>query len=465
MQGTVLIVEGIPTNRIMLRVQLSAAYYHVVQTDRLDGILSLIRQTQPDLIVTAMSLPDGNALSLREMLKGANSLPDIPIVAITAENDRGARIAALEAGINDVLSHPLDDLMLQARIRNLLRVKSGDDDLPNTDTRPGLFGFGESHASFSSPARIVLMTRDVSRGQSWKAKLKDLFGHTTTIATETDPHSLLARPAADAYVIETPDEPQRTHQSLLAELKARSATRNAALIAVVDPASSDKAADALDRGANDVLQDGFCARELALRLKAQLQHKANTDNRRASVRDSLRAAVTDPMTGLYNRRYALPHLSRTMSESLESGEQFAVMLADLDHFKNINDTYGHPVGDAVLVEVAARLRKRLRSSDMVARIGGEEFMIIVPNTNQCQAVSAADRLCRQINSRPFWVPGASCGIPVTISIGVAVGGCGSEAGQNHVNTAESLIKCADRALYEAKDAGRNKVTLHRQSAA
>ena len=173
MQGTVLIVEGIPTNRIMLRVQLSAAYYHVVQTDRLDGILSLIRQTQPDLIVTAMSLPDGNALSLREMLKGANSLPDIPIVAITAENDRGARIAALEAGINDVLSHPLDDLMLQARIRNLLRVKSGDDDLPNTDTRPGLFGFGESHASFSSPARIVLMTRDVSRGQSWKAKLKD----------------------------------------------------------------------------------------------------------------------------------------------------------------------------------------------------------------------------------------------------------------------------------------------------
>jgi two-component system cell cycle response regulator len=264
---------------------------------------------------------------------------------------------------------------------------------------------------------------------------------------------------ADAYVVEIGDDPSRGGLNLLADLRARAGTRNAAVIAVVSPPDEALAAEALDRGAHDVLQSGFCAEELALRLRAQLQRKARADDMRASVLNGLRAAVVDPMTGLYNRRYAMPHLNRIVEEANFHDSNFAVMIADLDHFKKINDEYGHQTGDAVLIEAAMRLRQRLRPCDMIARIGGEEFLIVMPDTDKRAAMRAADRLCRQINAKPFWVRGAGCSIPVTISIGLVVGNPARDSLEQIERDASRLIDQADRALYEAKDGGRNKVTL------
>ena len=247
--------------------------------------------------------------------------------------------------------------------------------------------------------------------------------------------------------------------------RARSKTRNAAIIAVVPSSTPALVADALDRGAHDVLQSGFCAEELSLRLTAQLHRKARSDRLRDSVRDGLKAAVRDPMTGLYNRRYALPQLSAISRDAAQSGKSFAVMLADLDFFKQINDEFGHPIGDAVLTETAKRLAAQLQPGDMIARIGGEEFLIVLQDTDQQTATQAARELCREINSRPFQCPGLACPIDVTISIGVVISpttGYGSDPSVDQ--NAATLIGQADRALYNAKGSGRNKVSLVRTAA-
>lgn len=460
MQGTILILDGVSTNRIMLKVQLSAAYYHVVQSDGLQGLTTLARRCRPDLIVTAMTLPDGTALDLRAELQKDESLRHIPIIAVTAQNNPAARLAALAGGIDDVLSQPLDDLILQARIRSLIRARSGTEELHLRDGTPSALGFSEPAATFSTPASVALLTRDAATGAVWRSRLKDLTRHRLQSHQISDIHALMAEPVPDAIVVDLTGEQPQQGLRLLADLRARSMTSNAALIAVVPVSAPHLVAEALDRGAHDVLQGGFCADEMALRLSSQLRRKASSDRLRASVRDGLRAAVRDPMTGLYNRRYALPHLAAIAARAAESGTGFAVMLADLDHFKQINDQYGHQTGDAVLIETARRLKSQLRPIDMIARVGGEEFLIVMPNTDQAGATLAADRLCRQINAMPFQCPGMMQSINVTTSIGVVVGPpAGADPQLSPEQYATALIGQADRALYGAKGGGRNQVSL------
>lgn len=163
---------------------------------------------------------------------------------------------------------------------------------------------------------------------------------------------------------------------------------------------------------------------------------------------------------MYNRRYALPELARLIEDASRTKQTLALMLVDLDHFKQINDRYGHPSGDAVLMETAQRLGRLLSPNDMLARVGGEEFMVALPNTTEQAAARAAERLCHQINDRPFYCAGRANAIKLTTSIGVVVG---PSSGQAVPNSAEQqtqlLISQADRALYEAKHGGRNQVAM------
>ncbi len=222
---------------------------------------------------------------------------------------------------------------------------------------------------------------------------------------------------------------------------------------------------ALDLGADDLMTDGFEKNEMALRIKALMRRKRIADQLRATVRTGLKAAVSDPLTGLHNRRYAMPHLDRVAQHSAATGRSFAVMVADLDHFKQINDVYGHASGDAVLVEAARRLRENLRGVDMLARIGGEEFLIVMPATPFSEARVAASRLCRKIGGEGFKVPGSNDAVHVTISIGVTMGGSGKSRGSpSEIPTAHALLDAADKALYEAKMHGRNQVNLARPAA-
>ena len=178
---------------------------------------------------------------------------------------------------------------------------------------------------------------------------------------------------------------------------------------------------------------------------------------RATVHTEANAAGHDPLTGLHNRRYAMPHLSRLSAESRKSGRQFAIMVLDLDHFKTINDTYGHKVGDEILRQTADRLQGNLRAVDLLARIGGEEFLVAIPNSDVVHARTAAERLRNLIGGTPFFVGANHQDVCVTMSVGVSLSD-GTQADEV-VDDLSELVNAADIALYAAKNAGRNKVSL------
>ena len=141
----------------------------------------------------------------------------------------------------------------------------------------------------------------------------------------------------------------------------------------------------------------------------------------------MRLAMIDPLTGLYNRRYAMPELATIAARAAETGSPFAVMVVDLDRFKLVNDKHGHGAGDQVLVEVSRRLTANLRASDLLARIGGEEFLVALPDAGMPLARTVAERLCQAIEERPIRLA-SGIGLTVTVSIGVAVSDGARDAG-------------------------------------
>jgi diguanylate cyclase (GGDEF)-like protein/PAS domain S-box-containing protein len=184
-------------------------------------------------------------------------------------------------------------------------------------------------------------------------------------------------------------------------------------------------------------------RQMQARLeqaKAELE-QANTD--------LARLAATDSLTGLVNRRQANILFAHEIAASRRCRAPVGVVMVDIDHFKNVNDTYGHKVGDEVLVHVAERLKGRLRASDIIARYGGEEFLVILPNTPLAGAVTVAETLRRSFEDRPMELEGGL--LRLTLSFGVAV------MKPDQDLSADGLIRLADQALYAAKARGRNRV--------
>ncbi|MGR3542087.1 MAG: diguanylate cyclase [Hasllibacter sp.] len=253
--------------------------------------------------------------------------------------------------------------------------------------------------------------------------------------------------------------------TLVPELRARTATRHCGVLALLPGDDVATSVLALDLGADDVLAEGAAPAEAALRIDAQLARKRQRDLLRQHVREGLQMAVTDPLTGVFNRRYAMSHLDRQCERAAKRGSPLAVLVLDLDRFKAINDRHGHAAGDAVLTEVAGRIRDNLRSVDMFGRIGGEEFLVVMPDTPLALARAAAERLCRLVAARPVLADGAP--VPVTISIGVAYvdgPGVAAQAGVPGTAMARRLMVAADRALYGAKGEGRDRVTVDQNAA-
>jgi len=467
MQGKVLIVDAIATNRIVLKVKLASAYYQVLQAASIAEAHRAARDHRPDLIITALTLPDGDAASLCAGMNASGKAQFTPILAIGTPTDTQTRLATLAAGAQDVMAKPIDDALLLGRVRSLIRAHNALAEWRMRDDTSRALGLAEPMATFTTPSRITLVCADSALAHNWMHRLRTEFPSKLTIAHPSEALGSFQRgQPPDALVLVLPETPVPALETLrlISALRANTETRHAGLLVVQTAPDTALSVNALDLGADDLMTDGFDPAELGLRLTALLKRKRMSDQLRQTVRTGLRAAVFDPLTGLHNRRYAMPHLARITEQAAQNGRPFAVMLADMDHFKRINDVYGHPSGDAVLVETARRLRSSLRSVDMIARLGGEEFLIVMPGTSPEEARAAASRLCHQIGVTPFAIPGSTDPVSITVSIGLALGGltpCGQVARDE---TADDLVERADKALYAAKTRGRNQVNLSRPAA-
>ena len=184
-------------------------------------------------------------------------------------------------------------------------------------------------------------------------------------------------------------------------------------------------------------------------MRTQLRRKLYQELLRSTVSSAVELAVTDPLTGLYNRRYLDAHLASAVARASATEKPVCVLIFDIDHFKTINDTYGHDAGDDVLKDFSDRLKKGVRGIDLVVRYGGEEFILVMPETDAAFASGVAERLRCDVEKVPF-ATRSHTNIPVTVSIGIAEWRGASDS-------ADALIKRADEALYAAKHAGRNRV--------
>lgn len=467
MQGTILIVDAIATNRIVLKVKLKTVFYDVVQAATMDDAVRIARAELPDLVISALSLPDGSAADLCKTLLGHSRTENIPIIAIGCQPDTETRMTTLEAGVHDVLDQPVDETLLLGRVRSLIRASHAQAEWQMREDTCRALGFAEPSNGFEEQAHCALVCADKAALQGFATKMRQTLRCKLSLANVNSVMQQVAdEKVPDVFVLFLSADPLEALQELrlISTLRAAGPARHAGVIVVQQIKDGALGANALDLGADDLMTDGFDAAELALRIKAVMRRKRMGEHLRASVRTGLQAAVFDPLTGLYNRRYAMPHLGRTASRAHTTGRCFAVMAADLDHFKRINDVYGHASGDAVLVDVARRLRQCLRGTDMVARIGGEEFMIILPGTSLLDAQATALRLCTEISATPFKVPGSKDPISVTVSVGVAISAGSEDQDADPEEIGRRLLEQADQALYAAKGKGRNQVKFGRPAA-
>ena len=512
MGGKIIIVDDVATNRIVMKVKLTAAGYLPVVAADGTSCLALAKEEAPNLILLDYNLPDMAGTEVLRHLRADPLTRRLPVVVFSASQSPAARIAAFQAGADDFLVKPIDDQTLLARIRNLMRAhgalsglnmgldpRAAASDLDLSDlgfaeaARPDLgaadldlpprapalpapctSGLAETPAPFhradttaAPPGTIALTIALVMQRPETALFLRrnlaaKLASRVVTLTAETAlANALQDGPAPDLFVIEADLLLQGGGLRLMSDLRSRSATRDARFALYRTTPEDAPAAMAFDLGADDLIDADTAPQEIALRIQRLLTLKQQADRLRVSVTDGLRLAMIDPLTGLHNRRYGLARMQAIAESAQTTGAGYAVLVADIDQFKSVNDRFGHAVGDAVLVQVAERLRENLRAGDLVARIGGEEFLIALPDIALTEARCIAERLCSMMSDTPFDI-GRGRALPVTISIGLAISEGGSAPA--HLETVTEIVDRADRALMRSKAAGRNHVTIGRTAA-
>lgn len=460
MSRKILIVDDLATNRIILKVKLNAACHETVQAVDGASALKLAREEQPKLILLDMVLPDISGIEVCRRLRADPATWHIPVVIITASGDRDSRLRALQAGADEFLTKPLNEVILLARIRSLLRAHETESELRMRSETWGELDLAEGETVFSMPGHVGLIAAEPAVAMAWRSALAPHLKERISVLSPTTALSDRSQGGVpDIYLVAANLGVQGSGLRLISDLRSRVQSRHAAIALVLPEVEPEAAAMALDVGANDLLTLPLDPQETALRVTLHIQRKRRADQLRRSVNKGLRLAITDPLTGLYNRRYAMAHLDRIATKARETGRRFAVMLLDLDRFKTVNDTYGHVAGDAVLETVAARLRDNLRPADLVARIGGEEFLVALPEATLGTARLAAERLCRVVGDRPIPLPEGRGAVTVTISVGLALGPDLAPETADPAATARDTLARADAALMAAKAEGRNQVTI------
>jgi diguanylate cyclase (GGDEF)-like protein len=298
--GRILVVDDNQDNIEIIATRLRYRGYEILEASDGEQALALVREAAPDLILLDVMLPDIDGYEISRRIKGADDLPFIPIILVTARDSTQDKVAGLDAGADDYLTKPINFPELEARVRSMLRIK---------------------------------------------------------------------------------------------------------------------------------------------RLQDELEEKN---------RELERLSISDGLTGLFNHRHIHGLLAEEFERVARSNDCMSVAMFDLDHFKSVNDTYGHQAGDRVLVELADILREVARDVDRLGRYGGEEFMALLPETCIDDAAVFVERVRREVARRPFDVS-ADEPLHMTLSAGV------STYPHETIRDVESLVRLADQALYTAKETGRNRV--------
>ncbi|HVI27380.1 PleD family two-component system response regulator [Hansschlegelia sp.] len=452
MTARVLVVDDIPANRKLLEVRLTAEYFEV--TTASDGFqaLEVCARAQCDIVLLDVMMPGMDGFEVCRRLKTDPKTHHIPVIIVTALDQPADRVRGLEAGADDFLTKPVVDVALFARVRSLARLKMLGDELrlrAQTTREIGLSdALMEAVSDPGMDGRVLLVD---DRENSWR-RIAAALAASQTVDVETSPQEALFRAAEGDYdvVLVSLSLDGFDALRLCAQLRSLERTRMTPVVLIAGPDDNARVLRGLEVGVNDYVVRPLDPAELTARIRTQVRRKRYTAQLRSNLQASMELAITDGLTGLHNRRYMEMHLQSLLDQATGRGRPLSALVVDIDFFKSVNDSYGHDAGDDVLREFSRRLKASVRGIDLACRLGGEEFVVIMPETDAAVAQIVAERIRSKTAAAPFAISGGQRSIEVTVSIGVA-SFLGAE------DDAAALLKRADLALYRAKAAGRNRV--------
>lgn len=449
MTARVLVVDDIETNRRLLRVKLETRYYTVFDAANGPEALSMATEEQPDIILLDVMMPVMDGYEVCRRLKANPITSHIPVVMITALTDSEDRLRGLQAGAEDFLSKPIEDFALFARLDALKRYNAVAYELRTrgaSETNQGQFSDFEKEL-LASAASVLVIDQNSNEARRISDALEKM-GHRAHNWADAEAGSSNFQ-NLDLVILSLSDQ-KHDPLKVCAQLKTLKDARDFSIIVSSRPEDQELAAEALRIGANDIILSPIDMLELKARVSTQSRRKRYIEILRRRVDRGLELSMIDPLTGLFNRRRMLERLQLWMRRAAKVEKPVSVVAFDIDHFKAINDAHGHQVGDQVLKAFAERLRTNIRPKDIACRYGGEEFLLIMPETTSEAAARGAERIRRAIAAEPFYSERADTDVPVTVSAGVA-----TQAGEDDVMA--DLLHRADQALYRAKQKGRNRI--------
>ena len=452
MTARVLVVDDIAANVKLLEAKLAAEYFDVLCASNGPDGLKIAAEQKPDIILLDVMMPGMDGFEVCRRLKSAPETAHIPVVMVTALDQPSDKVQGLAAGADDFLTKPVQDLALFARVKSLVRLKVMTDELRMRELTGQSLGVLDASEALNPDAHSdggrILLVED--REITVRNALEALSGQNEVATTSDAAEALrMARASDFDLVILSLSLQSSDGMRLCSQLKAADETRMTPILALAEEGDPRRLAKALELGVNDYVIRPIDRNELQARVHTQIRRKRYSDRLRQNLQLSLEMAITDQLTGLYNRRYMARHLDTLIAAAIEGKKPLSFLILDIDHFKAINDTHGHTVGDEMLRGFAHRLKANVRGIDLACRYGGEEFVVIMPDTDVSFAYMVAERLRQNVAAAPFAIAGQDS-LPLTVSIGVT-------SIERPDDTAETLLKRADAALYRAKRDGRNRV--------
>ncbi len=454
MTARILVVDDVPANVKLLEARLLAEYFDVLTADDGYKALAICENTHLDLILLDIMMPGIDGFEVCERLKANPKTAHIPVVMVTALDQPSDRVRGLKAGADDFLTKPVNDIQLISRVRSLVRLKALSDELRiRADTAHSLVmeGLLKGVDGRDDIGQVLLVDGRASSQERITKALKPVCN----VVAMSDPQAAIFEAAENSFdlVIVNANFDDHDPLRLCSQLRSLERTRFLPILLAAETGAEDMIVRALDLGVNDYIVRPIDPNELLARTLTQIKRKRYNDRLRMSVKQTIELAVTDALTGLNNRRYLDNHLKILFNRAAVRSRPLSICLMDIDRFKSVNDTYGHDAGDEVLREFAARIRSTVRGADLACRYGGEEFVVVMPDTDAAASAAVAERLRAIIEKTPFMLRGEGTAISLTASFGLS-------CNIGDADTPDQLLKQADQALYKAKADGRNRVVAN-----
>ena len=451
-KSKILIVDDEPLNVKLLAAMIPSEQYDTVLACSGEEALKIVTDVPPDLILLDIMMPGLTGYEITRILKSDPESQDIPIVLVTAFGGTDSEIKGLEAGADEFLNKPVNKTELLARVKSLLRLRQYKQQINARTCSINSIINKKEEKNFSEkeidlPSILIVEDNKIDE----KLLQRYLQGEPYQIKLAKDGEEAISRAQQERIDVILLDLilPRKNGYEVCSTLKEMKSTQNIQIVAITGLSDLESKLKGIELGVDDYLIKPVNMHVLRTRVKALVKKKALLDKLCDRYEMAVHSAITDKLTGLYNRRYFDYFLELEIKRSSRQQASLALLMIDIDDFKQINDTFGHLFGDTILNQLGELLKTQIRETDMAARYGGEEFAVVMSNTGLEKAVQISERIRQTIQSYSFGDKNFS----MTASIGIAMY-------PSDADSFNQLIEKSDSSLYKAKRTGKDRVVAY-----